>query len=133
MNRRIKGAEESARREMARSKVAAYTLVADSSAPRDPRLQGDHYRRHLTDAHRTIETLQGRIAELERDRAKAKAASDYAFSLSVTRSAANDAVLGAFRLAREKSALLMEGPDGEPTPQSEAIRAIPDPKPKWSR
>lgn len=132
MSRRIKSAEESARRESAKAKAAAYTLVADSTAPRDPRLQGEHYRRHLIDAHRTIETLQGRIAELERERDKAKAASDYALSLSVTRSAANEAALGAFRLAREKAALLMEGPDDEPTPRSEAIRAIPDPKPKWS-
>jgi hypothetical protein len=131
MGNRLRTAEQSARRETAMAKVTLSTLVAVSSAPRDPRLQAEHYRRHLTDAHRTIETLQGRIAELERDRDKAKAASDYAFSLSVTKSAANDAVISAFRLAREKAALLMEGTDGEPTAQSEAIRAIPDPKPKW--
>ncbi|MBX5239324.1 hypothetical protein [Rhizobium sp. NLR22b] len=47
---------------------------------------------------------------------------------------AEEARLGAFKLAREKAAKLMEGPDGQPTPWSEAIREkIKDPKPKWTK
>lgn len=44
---------------------------------------------------------------------------------------AETARLGAFRLAREKAAMLFED-RGVPTSSSEAIREIPDPKPKWS-
>jgi hypothetical protein len=133
MSRRIRSAEESARREQQLVKQAAYTLVADSTAPSDPRARSEHYKRHLVDAHRTIEKLQGRIIELEGERDKAKADKDYALSLCVTRTEAEDGRLAAFRLAREKAALLMEGPDSEPTARSEIIREIPDIKPKWTR
>lgn len=44
---------------------------------------------------------------------------------------AEEARLGAFRLAREKAAMLFED-RGVPTSSSEAIRDIPDPKPRWS-
>ncbi|MBB2793907.1 UNVERIFIED_ORG: hypothetical protein GGD58_002771 [Rhizobium pisi] len=109
------------------------TLLADSTAPRDPRARGDHYRRHLADAHRTIEILQDRIKEVEADRDKIKQAREYDLSLCVTRTAAEEERIAAFRLARERAALLMEGPDGEPTSRSEIIREISDIKPKWSR
>ncbi|NSZ73232.1 hypothetical protein G6L74_05630 [Agrobacterium tumefaciens] len=46
---------------------------------------------------------------------------------------AEEGCLKAFNLAREKAAMLMEDEGGQPTNQSEAIRAIPDPKPRWSR
>lgn len=133
MSRRIKTAEESARRESAIAKVAMYTLPADSTAPGDPRGRGDHYRKYLADAHRTIEILQLRIKELEQERDTAKADKDYTLSLCVTRTVAEEARLAAFRLARGKAAMLAEGPDGIPTGMSHAIDCIPDPKPKWSK
>lgn len=133
MSRRIRTAEESARRESAIAKEAAYTLVADSTAPRDPRMRGDHYRKHLTDAHRTIEILQLRIKELEQERDRIKRQAEYDLSLCVTRREAEEGRLGGFRLAREKAAILAEGPDGIPTPLSYAIDCIPDPKPRWSK
>lgn len=133
MSRRVKTAEESARRETAAAKAAMHMLVADGTAPRDPRGRGDHFRKHLVDAHRTIEILQLRIKELEQERDKIKQAREYDLSLCVTRTAAEEERIAAFRLAREKAALLLEKPGGEPTAGSEAIRAIPDIKPKWSR
>ncbi|MBA1345968.1 hypothetical protein [Rhizobium sp. WYCCWR 11146] len=133
MSRRIRTAEESARRESAIAKSAMYTLLADSTAPRDPRMRGDHYRRHLVDAHRTIEILQLRITDLEQERDKIKQAREYDLSLCVTRTAAEDARQDAFRLARRKAAILAEWPHGVPTMLSEEIDCIPDPKPKWSK
>ncbi|WP_421366983.1 hypothetical protein [Agrobacterium tumefaciens] len=52
---------------------------------------------------------------------------------SITVREAEDGCLKAFNLAREKAAMLMEDEGGQPTNQSEAIRSIPDPKPRWSR
>ncbi|WP_338282975.1 hypothetical protein [Sinorhizobium sp. KGO-5] len=115
------------------AKLSAYTLAADSTAPRDPKRRGDHYRAFLVDAHRTIETLQGKIKELETERDKAYREKEYALSLCVTRTAAEEARLAAFRLAQEKAALLMEGPGGILNEASEAIRAMPDPRPKFTR
>lgn len=46
---------------------------------------------------------------------------------------AEEARLGAFRLAREKAATLVEWPPGNPTPASEEIRAMREPKPKWAK
>ncbi|MBB3743717.1 hypothetical protein FHX10_003216 [Rhizobium sp. BK591] len=132
MSRRVRTAEESARRETAAAKLATYTLLADSTAPRDPRGRGDHFRKHLVDAHRIIETLQQKIRDIEEERDKAKADKDYALSLCVTRTVAEDARLAAFRLARGKASLLAEWPPGVPTSMSHAIDCIPDPKPKWS-
>ncbi|TBC12317.1 hypothetical protein ELH32_13705 [Rhizobium ruizarguesonis] len=132
MSRRIRTAEESARRESALTKEAMRTLLADSTAPRDPRGRGDHYRRHLTDAHRIIETLQLRIKEVEAERDKIKRQAEYDRSLCVTRTVAEEARLAAFRLARGKASLLAEWPPGVPTSMSHAIDCIPDPKPKWS-
>lgn len=132
MSRRVKTAEESARRETAAAKEAMRTLLADSTAPRDPRGRGDHYRSHLVDAHRTIEILQLRIKELEQERDKIKQAREYELSLCVTRTTAEEERLAAFRLARGKAAILAEGPDGIPTGMSHAIDCIPDPKPRWS-
>jgi hypothetical protein len=133
MSRRVKTAEESARRETAAAKAAMYTLVADSTAPRDPRMRGDHYRSHLVDAHRTIEILQLLIKELEQERDEIKQAHEYDLSLCVSRREAEEARQDAFRLARGKAAILAEGPDGIPTGMSHAIDCIPDPKPKWSK
>ncbi|HEV7305224.1 hypothetical protein [Ensifer sp.] len=133
MSRRIKTAEQSARRESALAKEALRTAVADSTAPRDPRRQGEHYRTHLAAAHLVIETLQLRIKEIESERDRIKRQSEYDLSLCVTRSAAEEARLRAFRLAREKAALLMEFPPGILNQASEDIRDIPDPKPKWSK
>lgn len=133
MSRRLRSVEESARRESAAAKLSAYTLAADSTAPRDPRRQGSYYRNLLVEAHRTIEVLQGKIGELEAACDKAKRDKEYALSLCVTRTAAEEARLAAFRLAREKAALLMEFPGGVINQASEDIRDIPDPKPKWSK
>lgn len=52
---------------------------------------------------------------------------------SVSVREAEDGRLGGFRLAREKAACLAEGPDGEPTNLSEAIRSMKEPKPKWTK
>ncbi|MBY2997797.1 hypothetical protein [Rhizobium leguminosarum] len=133
MSRRIRTAEESARRETAAAKSAMYTLLADSTAPRDPRGRGDHFRKHLVDAHRTIEILQLRIKEVEAERDAAKADKDYTLSLCVTRTVAEEARLAAFRLARGKASLLAEWPPGATTSMSHAIDCIPDPKPKWTK
>ncbi len=46
---------------------------------------------------------------------------------------AEEGCLKSFNLAREKAAMLFEGEGGQPTESSEAIRAIPDPKPRWSK
>lgn len=45
---------------------------------------------------------------------------------------AEEGCLKSFNLAREKAAMLFED-QGIPTSASEEIRAIPDPKPRWSR
>ncbi|WP_455918836.1 hypothetical protein [Ensifer canadensis] len=107
--------------------------VADQMAPRDPKYQGRHYRACLVDAHTVIEAFRLRIAELEAELEKARRDKDYTQSLCVTRTAAEEARLGAFRLAREKAALLAEWPRGNPTMMSEDIRDIPDPKPKFTK
>lgn len=133
MSRRIRTAEESARRESALTKEAMRTLLADSTAPRDPRGRGDHYRRHLTDAHRIIETLQLRIKDLEQERDAIKRQAEYDRSLCVTRTAAEEARMAAARWMQEKAATLFEDEGGVPTPASEAIRDLPYPKPKWSK
>ncbi|MGO8172681.1 hypothetical protein ACC764_19490 [Rhizobium ruizarguesonis] len=133
MSRRIRSAEESARRESALTKEAMRTLLADSTAPRDLRGRGDHYRSHLADAHRVIETLQLRIKDLEQERDKIKQAREYDLSLCVTRTVAEEARQDAFRLARRKAAILAEWPHGVPTMLSEEIDCIPDPKPKWTK
>ncbi|MFS8051601.1 hypothetical protein QD357_02125 [Rhizobium sp. BR 317] len=133
MSRRVRSAEESAKRESAVAKLAAYTLVADSTAPRDPRMRGDHYRRHLVDAYRVIEALQSRLKELEAERDKIKQQAEYDMSLCVTRTEAEEARLAAFRLARGKASILAEWPLGITTMLSDEIDNIPDPKPKWTR
>jgi uncharacterized protein YhaN len=133
MSRRIRTAEESARRETAAAKSAMYTLLADSTAPRDPRGRGDHYRSHLADAHRTIEILQLRIKDIEAERDKIKQAREYDLSLCVTRTAAEEARMATARWMQEKAATLFEDEGGVPTPASEAIRDLPYPKPKWSK
>ncbi|QIG68358.1 hypothetical protein EVB74_024 [Rhizobium phage RHph_Y3_56_1] len=109
------------------------TLLADSTAPRDPRARGDHYRSHLADAHRTIEILQLRVKELEQECDKIKQAREYDLSLCVTRTAAEEERIAAFRLARGKASILAEWPPGVPTSMSNAIDNIPDPKPKWTK
>ncbi|KQR77594.1 hypothetical protein [Rhizobium sp. Leaf341] len=131
MSGRIKTAGQSAQRETARLKEAYLTLAADSCAPRDPRSQGEHYRRHLADAQRVIEKLQLKIGELEAERDRIRQRAEYDMSLCVTRSEAERERLGAFRLARGKAALLAEGEGGITTELSNAIEEIPDIKPKW--
>ncbi|RVN39950.1 hypothetical protein [Sinorhizobium meliloti] len=107
--------------------------IADQMAPRDPKYQGRHYRACLADAHTVIEAFRQRITDLEAEMERVKRDCEYKLSLCVTRTAAEEARLGAFRLAREKAALLTEGVHGEPTNESEVIRDIPDPKPKFTR
>jgi hypothetical protein len=132
MSKRIRTAEESARREREAAKLAAYTLLADSTAPRDPRGRGDHYRNHLVDAHRIIETLQLKIKEIEAEKDKIRRDAEYSLSLCVTRTAAEEGRVAAFRLAKGLAANLAE-PDDVPNNLSEAIYNLPDPKPKWSK
>jgi len=132
MGNRIKTAEQSARREAALAREALLTAVADSTAPRDPRHQGAHYRKHLTDAQRVIETLQHRISELEAERDKIKRQHEYDMSLCVTRREAEEGRQGAFRLAIGKVVDIIEGPEHVPCELSEEIYKLPNPKPKWS-
>ena len=133
MSGRIRTAEQSARREAAITKETMLTMVADSTAPRDPKSKAEHYRRHLTDAHRVIETLQQRMKEVEQERDKIKEQARYNMSICVTRGEAEKERLAAFRLARGKAAILAETKDGVPTSMSHAIDQIPDPKPMWSK
>lgn len=84
-------------------------------------------RRHL---EARLSDLNSGYAALEAQHERLKSAMPSSISIRE----AEEARLGAFRLAREKAAILMEGPDGEPTSRSEAIREqIKDPKPKWSK
>jgi len=133
MSKRIRTAEQSARRETAIAKDALLTAVADGTAPRDPRHQGAHYRRHLADAHRNIGTLQNRIAELEQQVAAIKADRDYKLSLCVTRREAEEERLAMFRLARGKASIIAEWPPGCPNDLSNEIDCMPEPKPRWSK
>lgn len=133
MSPRIKTAEESARRDEAMTKAALLTIVADSCAPHDLRANAEHYRRHLAEAHRVIETLQIRVAEVEAERDKVREIAAYDRSLFVTKTAAEEARLAAFRLARRKAATAAEWPLGITTMLSEEIDKIPDPAPKWNR
>ena len=96
-------------------------------------MRGEHYRRHLVDAHRVIEGLQLRIKELEAERDKVRQDTAYSLSLCVTRTEAEEARLAAFRLARGKASILAEWPPGVPTNMSHDIDCIPDPKPKWTK
>ncbi|MCD7109725.1 hypothetical protein LRX75_11820 [Rhizobium sp. DKSPLA3] len=128
---RIRTAEQSSRRETAKARNATLTLVADSCAPADLKARSDHYRRHLADANRVIETLQIRVSGLERERDEIRSRAHYDLSLCVTRGEAERERLAAFRLARGKAAILAEDSDGVPNALSNAIDQIPDPKPKW--
>ncbi|OHV84170.1 hypothetical protein LCM4573_00220 [Rhizobium sp. LCM 4573] len=133
MSRRIRSAEESARREREAAKTATLTLAADSTAPRDPRHQGQHYRRHLANAHIVIGQLQERIRRMEEELAAARADREHILSRTVTITAAEEERRRAAAGMRERAASLMEWPPGCPTEASEDIRKLPDPKPKWSR
>jgi hypothetical protein len=128
---RIKTAEESARREAEKMKIAALTLGADSTRPRDPRMQAEHYRQHLLNANRTIDTLQHRIAELEATLRQQREDHRYCQSLTVGRTAAEEARMAAFNFAINSAAALAEGPDGTPTPLSNAISEIKPSKSKF--
>jgi hypothetical protein len=83
-------------------------------------------RRHL---EARLADLSARYDALEAQHARLRAT----IPASVSVREAEEARLGAFKRAREKAARLFEGPDGEPTASSEAIRAIPDIRPKWSK
>ena len=79
--------------------------------------------------------LVAKLAEAEKDRDKYKSAyttlkDNTPTSIPVRE--AEEGCLKAFNLAREKAAMLFED-KGIPTSASEDIRAIPDPKPRWSR
>lgn len=130
MSRRVKSAEESARRDRQKSE-SIKTLVADKTAPRNPNHQGPHYRSHLIDAHLVIDKLQARISELEATLARVRASAAYERTLCVTRGEAERARLGAGIAMRERAACLFEW-HGAPTAQSEAIRELPDPRPKFT-
>lgn len=121
---RIKNAEESARREAQKAKAAALTIVADSTRPRDPQRQAAHYREHLLNANRTIDTLQHRITELETKLRKEREDHVYRLSLTVGRTAAEEARIAAFNFAINSAVAVAEGPDGTPTPLSNAISEI---------
>lgn len=70
--------------------------------------------------HQTLEATHRRLVD------------SYPRSVSVREAEA--AILAAFRLAREKAAMLFENPGGIPTSASEEIREkVKDPKPKWSK
>lgn len=128
---RIKNAEEAARREAEKMKTAALTLAADSTRPRDPRMQGEHYRQHLINANRTIDSLQHRIASLEATLRKDREDHQYRLSLTVGRTRAEEARMAAFNFAINKASALAEGLHGQPTETSVKILEIKPPKAKW--
>ena len=132
MSRRVRTAEESARKDRDASRRALLTIVADSTKPRDPRQQADHYRRHLIDAHIVIGQLQQKIAGLEEALVKTKADAAYNLSLCVSRTTAEEARQRAAAAMRYRAADIAEGPNGEPTNLSDAIDQLPLPKPRFS-
>lgn len=80
--------------------------------------------------------LDAKLAEVTKERDKFKAAYTTLKENTPTSIPVREAEEGcrkAFSLAREKAAILMEDEGGQPTSASEAIRAIPNPKPRWSR
>lgn len=81
-----------------------------------------HIDARLADVTRQLTEMQAKYAAL-RD----------SMPTSISVREAEEARLGAFRLAREKAAMLFEEKGGVPTSSSEAIREIPDPKPKWTK
>jgi hypothetical protein len=107
--------------------------LAAQLAPRDPRRQGAYWRDRCNDASIAVGQLQAKITRLERELATAKADRDYVLQRSVTVTVAEEERRRAAAGMRERAACLVEGPDDEPTAASEAIRGLPDPKPKWSR
>ena len=133
MSRRIKSAEESAREDAAKSKQSILTLAADSTKPRDPRQQADHFRRHLAEAHIVISQLQETLKRMEAELAAAKAERDHILQRSVTISVAEEERRRAAAGMRERAATSVEWPPGCPTSASEEIRGLPDPKPRWSK
>lgn len=131
MSRRIKSAEESARRDRQVS-AAVKTLVADSTAPRNPNRHGPHYRAHLVDTLVVVDQLQFRIAELEVTLAKLRASAAYERTLTISRTVAEEAVQKAAYGMRYMAATIAEGVDGHPTPVSHAIDQLPLPRPRFT-
>lgn len=83
-----------------------------------------------------VRRLEAAMAELTAKhealtKAHAKLLNSMPASISIRE--AEEGALASFKLAREKAALLMENEGGVPTAMSEAIRDIPDPKPRWSK
>jgi len=76
-----------------------------------------------------LSDLTGKFTTLEREHAALRAMMPTAVSVRE----AEEARLKAARAMRERAATLMEDEGGAPTGASEAIRALPDPRPKWSR
>lgn len=128
---RIKTAEESARREAEKMQAAALTMVADSTRPRDPQRQEAHYREHLINANRAIDTLQHRITELETTLRQEREDHRYRLSLTVGRTAAEESRLAAFNYAKNMASQMAETEDGTPNPLSHAIDQIKPPKSKF--
>lgn len=115
-----------------RTAATIHTLgLIDQLAPQGHRLREIYYRRQLADRIPAIEQLQVRVADLEKQLADAKANTRRLVELSVTRGEAERQRQLAANGMRERAATLAEGHDGTPTPLSEAIRAIPDPKPRF--
>lgn len=131
MSRRVKSAEESARRDRQVS-ASNKTLVADATAPRNPKNHGPHYRSHLIDTLVVVDQLQARISELEATLAKARASAAYERTLTVSRIAAEEARQKAASAMRYLAASIVESVDGHPTPVSHAIDTLPLPRPKFT-
>lgn len=131
MSRRIKSAEESARRDRQVS-ASIKTLVADSTAPRNPKNHGPHYRSHLIDTLVVVDQLQARIAELEATLARVRASASYERTLTVSRIVAEEERQRAAYAMRYMAASIVEGVDGHPTPLSHAIDCLPMPRRKFS-
>lgn len=80
--------------------------------------------------------ISAKLSEAERELNKYKVAYTTLKENTPTSIPLREAEAGcakSFSLAREKAAMLFEEEGGQPTAASEAIRAIPDPKPRWSR
>lgn len=80
--------------------------------------------------------VDARLAETIRERDKYRQAYQTLKENTPTSIPIREAEAGclkSFNRAREKAAMLFEDEGGQPTAASEAIRAIPDPKPRWSK
>lgn len=80
-----------------------------------------------------LANLQAENASLRAEVARLREANANFLKRYVSITAAEEARLGAFRLARARAAEMAEGTDGCPTPLSHAIEQMKEPLPRWKQ